>query len=85
MNRREEVLRQCEAALSRGAAIEDVLRALRTGGFSKVHSIKALVDFGQASAEEAKHIVHNSETWADLRERDEGVHQALDEQFGRGG
>jgi hypothetical protein len=28
---------------------------------------------------EAKHIVHNSPTWADVRARDEEFHRKLDE------
>ncbi|HEY5569055.1 MAG TPA: hypothetical protein VJA26_11180 [Gammaproteobacteria bacterium] len=79
MSTQDEVLRECRDKLARGAMVEDVIRALRDGGFSKVHSIKALVDLGQANMNEAKHIVHNSPTWADVRERDEAFHRKLDE------
>jgi len=79
MSTLEKVLKECRDELLRGANLEDVIRTLRDGGFSKVHSIKALVDLGQANMNEAKHIVHNSQTWADVRERDEEFHRKLDE------
>jgi hypothetical protein len=79
MSTREEVLNKCRDKLGYGATIEDIIRALRDSGLSKVHSIKALVDLGQANMSEAKQIVHNSHTWADVRERDEEFHRTLDE------
>jgi hypothetical protein len=79
MSTHDEVMRECRDKLARGAMLEDVIRALRDGGFSKVHSIKALVDLGQANMNDAKSIVHNSPTWADVRERDEAFHQKLED------
>ena len=79
MSTEEKMLKKCRDKLWRGANVEDVIRTLRDSGFSKVHSIKALVDLGQANMSEAKHIVHNSQTWADVRERDEEFHRKLDE------
>lgn len=79
MSTQEEVLKECRDKLARGEHLEDVIRILRDGGFSKVHSIKALVDLGQGNMNEAKHIVHYSQTWADVRERDEEFHRELGE------
>jgi len=79
MSTQEKLLNECREKLARGAMLEDVIRTLRDGDFSKVHSIKAVVDLGQANMNEAKHIVHNSSTWSDVRERDEEFHRKLDE------
>ncbi len=57
MNSDSSVLEQCRAMLANGADIESVLCVLRDNGFSKVHSIKALVDLGQVSLAEAKRVV----------------------------
>jgi hypothetical protein len=57
--------------LQRGAGLEEILGLLRRDGFSKVASIKALVDLGQADIEQAKGIVHESITWEDVRRRDD--------------
>ena len=77
MNEQHEVLTECREKLARGEKLEEILRTLRNHGFSKVHSIKALVDLGQANMSEAKHIVHSSPTWADVRERDEEFQRKL--------
>jgi hypothetical protein len=67
--------------LSKGADVESVLRVLRDNGFSKVHSIKALVDLGRASLADAKSIVHSSGAWEDRRESDEAFQQSVEEAF----
>lgn len=74
-----DVLEECREKLTRGASVEEVLQTLRVGGFSKVRSMKALVDLQQANVDEAKRIVHYSQTWADRRESDEEFHRSLDE------
>jgi ribosomal protein L7/L12 len=78
MIERNDTLKECREKLVRGAELEEVIRTLRSNGFSKVHSMKALVDLGQASLSEAKQIVHNSPTWADVRDRDEEFQSGLD-------
>jgi hypothetical protein len=78
MNTGQTVLDRCREMLRRGAGIEDVLRELRDGGLSKVHSMKALVDLGYADLAQAKEIVHRSQTWQDVRERDEKFQSGLD-------
>jgi len=79
MSEYADVIEECREMLARGANLEEVIRALRNGGLSKVHSIKALVDLGQANMSESKRIVHNSSTWADVRERDETFQRQLDD------
>lgn len=77
MTKLDDVLQECREMIARGAELEEIVRILRERGFSKVHSIKALVDLGQASMSAAKAIVHNSPTWADVRERDEEFQRRL--------
>ena len=78
MRTQDSVLEECRRKLQHGAKLEEIVRTLREGGFSKVQSIKALVDLGQATMAEAKPIVHYSPTWADVRARDEEFHRKLD-------
>lgn len=77
MNDDETVLSDCRKLLAQGVDRESVLTALRRAGFSKVQSIKALVDLGEATLGEAKEVVHRSETWKDVRERDEASQRSL--------
>lgn len=79
MSERNDILKECQAKLARGVDLEEVIRILRNSGFSKVHSIKALVDLGQADLSDAKRLVHNSLTWSDVRERDEEFQRKLGE------
>ena len=77
MSGRDDVMDECRKLLAKGTGAEQVIAILRERGFSKVHSIKALVDLGQADMNEAKGIVHNSPTWADVREWDEEFQRRL--------
>jgi hypothetical protein len=79
MSERQNIIDTCREKIACGADLEEVLRTLRNSGFSKVHSIKALVDLGQVNMSEAKRIVHESSTWADVRQRDEEFQQELGE------
>jgi hypothetical protein len=44
MSRSDDVLNECREMLEHGAKLEEVVMALRQNGFSKVQSIKALID-----------------------------------------
>ena len=78
MNAMDDVVRECRGLLNCGAPVEELIRALRDRGLSKVHSMKALVDLGIADLREAKQVVHGSATWADVRDRDEAFQRRLD-------
>jgi len=80
VNQANEDLSIYRDLIERGALLEEVLQALRRNGFSKVQSIKALVDLGQADIVQAKKIVHHSGTWGDVRVRDEAF---VDELFNK--
>jgi hypothetical protein len=78
MSRSDNVLSECREMLARGAKLEEIVMVLRQNGFSKVQSIKELIDLKQADAYSGKEIVHNSPTWADVRERDEEFQRGLE-------
>ena len=50
-----------------------VLAVLRTDGFSKTDCMRAMVELLQIPLGDAKGLVHNSQTWSDIRERDESI------------
>lgn len=68
---------ECREMISRGDSIEQVMAFLRKAGFSKVQSIRILVDAADYSLSAAKKLVHSSAAWADLRTRDDRFHDDL--------
>ncbi len=60
-----------------GARWDIILVRLRDEGFSKVDCIKATVEQLRVPLADAKRLVHDSEAWADARQRDEEWHDAL--------
>jgi hypothetical protein len=74
---RDDVVSHCRTLLAQGVAIEAVIQAMRAAGFSKIDSIRALVDLGHADLREAKRVVHQSDTWRDVRDRDDKFHRNL--------
>lgn len=56
---------------------ERFLAELRRLGAYKVESIRAIRELAGVDLGEAKRIVHYSHTWADTREGDEALHEAL--------
>lgn len=77
MNTSNEVIQICNDMIAVGADVESVLHVLRDAGYSKVQSMKALVDLDQATLAEAKTIVHNSTVWRDAREQDEAFQDLI--------
>jgi len=53
-----------------GARWDTILATLRAEGFTKVDCIKATVELLRLPLDDAKRVVHDSETWADVRGRD---------------
>ncbi len=66
-----EVLDRAAVLWSEGDRWNAILATLRAEGFSKVDCIKATVDMLRLPLGEAKRVVHESDTWADVRQRDE--------------
>jgi hypothetical protein len=73
----ENLLESYRNRLEHGASVEDLIRILRFDGFSKVQSVKALVDLSVANLTTAKELIHTSATWADVRKRDDEFHRKL--------
>lgn len=71
------LLPECRKMLRQGANTEAVLLHLRKSGVNKALSIVALDLLGVAPLNDGKLLVHNSATWADVRERDEKFHEDL--------
>lgn len=78
MNIQEDVLSECRDLLAKGESIDAILEWLRNKDYSKVHSMKALVDLGCCTLGEAKSIVHESSVWTDVRERDEAFSRQVE-------
>jgi len=62
---------------SGGERWDAVLRQLRADGFTKNDAIRASVDVLRLSLADAKRLVHGSDAWLDVKERDERLHEAL--------
>ena len=77
MKRLDPFLPVCRKMLLEGANIEQVLQFLRGSGIDKVRSTIAMELLEIAPLREAKILVHESETWADVRERDAKFHDEL--------
>ena len=77
MDERATVVTKCREMLSRGAPLEAVLAYMREYGLSKGQSIRVVVETVGKSLSEAKNLVHSSETWSDVRMRDEKFHDEL--------
>jgi ribosomal protein L7/L12 len=63
---------------SRDRDIEALLAYLRNSGFSKLSSIRAVMEITGATLAEAKKIVHLSRAWSDRREQDDEFHEKLE-------
>lgn len=62
---------------SAGDRWDAVLRQLRADGFTKNDAIRASVDVLRLSLADAKRLVHGSDTWLDVKARDERLQDDL--------
>lgn len=74
------LLNQCQELHSQGKSRDEIVGFLRSQGCSKVQSIVVLKALGVDSSE-AKKMVHFSNVWADMRERDTQFHESLHKVF----
>ena len=79
MAKEQALLTTCKKMLVEGKPVEDVLGYLRTQGCSKTDSIIILTKAKGLSLTEAKRLVHFSNVWADVRDRDEEFHELLEQ------
>jgi len=75
----EALLIEAAHRLRHDSDIDAALRFLRANGNSVIDSIKATMQLTGTSLGQAKHTVHTSETWSDLRDvHDEFHHMAAE-------
>ena len=74
-NEYKPLIDKCKQMFSDGKTTADILKYLREETNSKATSIIVIVDVLNVSASEAKILVHRSEIWDDVRERDEQLHE----------
>jgi ribosomal protein L7/L12 len=63
--------------LANGGDLNAVLVQLRQAGFSKVESIRAIMELKGTSLGEAKRLIHLSPAWQDTLESDDRLHELL--------
>ncbi len=71
------LIARCRELRATGSNREDILRALRNGGASKVDSIGVIVELERLSLADAKQIVDSSPVWHDLKARDDQLRRDL--------
>jgi len=64
--------------LSSASSLDDIVNFLRRAHCSKAESVEVLMEVG-VEYKRAKLAVHNSETWQDVKERDEQLHADLEQ------
>jgi uncharacterized protein with HEPN domain len=70
-----ELAATARAMRDRGEGIEDILEALRNKSPSITQSIKTMRDVLSVPLQEAKHLVHYSRTWSDMRDPIAELHE----------
>ena len=60
-----------------GARWDAILATFRAEGFTKVDCIKATVELLRLPLADAKRVVHDGQTWADVRGLDDEWHDGL--------
>lgn len=73
----KQFITPCKQMLREGKTIDEVLRYLRKETNSKVVSGVVLINGLNIPSAEAKRLVHFSEAWRDMKDRDEKFHEDL--------
>ena len=73
----EPFIEKCKQMFQAGKTVEDVLKYLRTETGSKIISCMAISDLLNISMGDAKLLVHRSDAWNDVKERDEELHETF--------
>ena len=74
-----EAVNEGRRLLAANASVEDVLILWRANGLSILHSIQALRHLTDRSLTEAKHVVHNSQAWRDMRAEYDRFHDEIEQ------
>ncbi|MEH2391704.1 MAG: hypothetical protein V7K21_08480 [Nostoc sp.] len=70
MNKDNELTEKLNNMFTESADKESVIKFLRLSNYSKAESIKVLKNALDISYYEAQDIIHNSQTWSNVKERD---------------
>lgn len=70
MNKDNELTEKLNNMLTESADKEVVIKFLRESNYSKAESIGIVKKTFGISYDEAQDIIHNSQTWSDVKERD---------------
>ncbi|HLO16829.1 MAG TPA: hypothetical protein VK206_18490 [Anaerolineales bacterium] len=73
----QQFITPCKQMLQEGKTIEEILKYLRKETNSKVVSGAVLINGLNISSAETKRLIHFSEAWRDVKERDEKFHKDL--------
>lgn len=79
MDNNARLINKCQQLFAQGQSTEEVLIFLRSKECSKVESIVIISKIFGIDLQAGKEMVHNSNTWSDLREQHEKLHESLDE------
>ncbi len=72
---------ECQQQIAAGRTREQIVAFLLEQGCSKLNSIAVIASAFEIGLAEAKKLVHLSEAWSDVRERDDRFHAALESAF----
>jgi hypothetical protein len=75
--------KQLRSQLASGLTLDTALRELRSAGASIIESIIATKSVRGCDLAEAKRLIHDSTTWADVVERTDAMWAQLDEELDR--
>ena len=77
-NRIQQYVTKYRMLRETGADPETILHELRKAGCSKIESMLVLRELQNVSLDEAKRIVHLSQTWEDVRDDHDRFHARLE-------
>ena len=72
----------CQDMLAQNMNTEEILSYLRKNGCSKTKSMAILAKTKDIDLGKAKELVHFSQTWRDMRDGDEKLHEAIEKLMG---
>ena len=73
MKNKETLIKNCQVMIDRGNDLESIISFLRKKGCGKLDSILILSKTKSLSFEQAKNLVHFSQTWKDRRAKDDDL------------
>jgi hypothetical protein len=74
---RKPLVERCQRLATEGRSIEEIIALLRAEGCQKTETIVLMAEALGIALARAKELVHFSASWADVRERDEKLHETL--------